>query len=172
MRQQMALALGAALFMASQSAVAQPETHRLSKAMYSDCSINPDQEPSKSFEFDVTYFVFAGEPGPQVNFFDPSKLMSKQTGWMPKGHFVLDRVISDRELFLWKGRASGTSLPQIDGTIELTPASGDATRTNMFVTLFADGNAGAVSMQKFKGTCGMLSGKAAWDRYQNGAEGK
>jgi hypothetical protein len=152
----------------AQPAVAKEETFNLDKALYFDCTISSDQDPAKIHEMDVTYFVYADKPGPQLNFFDPSKLVSDQSGWAQKDHFLLFRQVSDRELFIWQGRSIKGSSPLVDSTFELTPKMSEPSRAALVVTRFTEGNAGAIVARKFKGECGTLSGKAAWDLYQNG----
>ena len=163
-----ATAVSALLLGSSQSATAKEETFILSKGLYFDCTISSDQEPAKIHKLHITYFVYADKPGPQVNFFDPSTLVSDRTGWAPKEHFVLSRQVSDRELFIWRGQSKKGSVPQVDSTFELTPKVAEPSRAAMVVTRFTDGDGGAISVLRYKGECGTLSGKAAWDRYRVG----
>jgi hypothetical protein len=143
-------------------------TFQLSKTLYFDCTVWSDHEPGKKYELDISYLLYPEQPGAQVNFRDPSKLVSTQTGWAPKDHFVFSRQIADRELFIWKGRTDENSFPYVTSTFELAPKPDDASRVTLSMARFMDTNARTVSVERFKGECGSLSGKAAWDRYQNG----
>jgi len=142
------------------------QTFVLSKGLLFDCRIAPAAEQAKSVPFEVSYFVFGDRVGPQVNFYDPSKLITDQTGWMGKDHFVLSRVVSDGRLFAWVGQSPAGLPPQVDALIEIEPTIGSPTRASISLTRFVVDGQQSVSTQAFGGNCESLSGKAAWDHFQ------
>lgn len=148
------------------------ETLRLSKALYFDCAISATKDPAKLVDFDVSYVVYADQPGrPQVNFLDPTKVFFQQTGWAAEGRFALSRLTSDGRLFVWLGQFREPGLPQIDQTIELTPDSAQAEQAGISVRHFTENDNGIVLPREFAGVCQTLTGKGAWDRFQEGSAG-
>jgi hypothetical protein len=149
----------------SEGAFAQAqETVQLSQSLYFDCAVAPDAG-TKPVELDASYFVYADRPQPQVNFYDPTRLITDGTGWASAGHFALSRLTADGQLFVWLGQNAKNAQPQIDAVVELKPTNPDNEHAAIYVTRFEDAQ-GAISTRTFEGTCDTLSGKAAWDSFQ------
>jgi hypothetical protein len=155
------------LALVSTNALAQqPQTFTLSKGLYFDCTVAPISDRSKSFELDLSYFVYRDRPDrPQVNFYDPTNLLQEPTGWAPKGHFVLSRLTSDGRLFVWFGQ-SPAALPTITAVAEVDPVSGDGQKATLTLIHFNDAVDSTVTTETVVGHCQTLSGKEAWDRFQ------
>ncbi len=143
------------------------EQFRLKTALYFDCQVASDREPAKPFSLGLSYLVY-GEEGRipyQVNFIDPSSVLFQNKGWAPEGVFSLARLTGDGHLFVWNGTTKKGSATTIDMTLEVTPASGDGARATLSIVRFAGTDTGGSTAETFNGSCGALSGRAAWKKY-------
>jgi hypothetical protein len=159
------LAAVAASVLAQPAFAQQPEPFVLKSGLYFACTVAPVGAQAQPVPLDITYFVFGDRPRPDINFFDPSRLITQGTGVVSKKHFALSRLTSDGRLFVWLGRSEEGSAPDVDTALEVSPDPRSGDRTSVSVTHFDD-QTGVVSAKSFAGNCEKLSGKPAWDRYQ------
>jgi hypothetical protein len=159
----------AALAIPESLSAQQQEQLKLTTVLYYDCAVSSETESAKHFQLGVSYLVYADDPSYQVNFHDPARVLFNRPGWAPKGEFALARRTTDGRLFAWLGKSTeGRSFPQIETTLELTPAKNAGGKATLELIRFVGDNSGISRIESYAGECDALSGKAAWERYQNG----
>jgi hypothetical protein len=153
----------------SESLPAQPQEQlRVKTMLLFDCAVSSETDQTKNVQLEVSYIAYANDPRYQVNFKDPAHVLFKRPGWAPKGEFVLARLTTDGHLFAWLGKRTEESpFSEIETVVRVTPAKDGGVKSTLSLEHFVSDESSGSKVETFRGECDSLSGKAAWERYQN-----